>query len=245
VDHRRGSYSLGKIGRVKLRGTLRFSRFEGRALFITVLPEEEKMFRKAYPFFIVLVSLLAIALISGGCAKKAIVKEEAQNSPVKAKMEAPPQKPVEKPVVVAKPAPPPPEQPKVEALPKPKEEAAPKAVEKPAPLDLNSVGIHFAFDDYTLSTQAEKNLQKTSVWMKKDPTARIRIQGNTCDIGTAEYNLALGDRRANSAKMYLEALGVDSSRLSTISYGEEKPMVPNTNEANRSMNRRDDFVMVQ
>ena len=82
-------------------------------------------------------------------------------------------------------------------------------------------------------------------WMKNNPDAKVQIQGNTCDIGTAEYNLALGEQRASSAKTYLERLGISGGRLSTISYGLEKPRVPNTDEANRSMNRRDEFVPVQ
>ena len=71
------------------------------------------------------------------------------------------------------------------------------------------------------------------------------LQGNTCDIGTAEYNLALGERRANSTKTYLEGRGVSSSRISTISYGEEQPLFPNADEANRSKNCRDEFVAIK
>jgi len=81
--------------------------------------------------------------------------------------------------------------------------------------------------------------------MKSNPQIKIQIQGNTCNIGTAEYNLALGEQRAISAKTYLERLGIDGSRLSTISYGLEKPRVPNTDEVNRSQNRRDEFVSIK
>ena len=78
--------------------------------------------------------------------------------------------------------------------------------------------------------------------MKNNPDVKVQIQGNTCNIGTSEYNLALGDQRATSAKAYLEKLGISGSRLSTVSYGLERPRVPNTDEANRSLNRRDEFV---
>jgi peptidoglycan-associated lipoprotein len=122
-----------------------------------------------------------------------------------------------------------------------KKEAAPPAA-MPAPIDLTAMRIWFAFDDYNLSTHSKENLEKIASWMSKNATARIQIQGNTCDIGTAEYNLALGERRAGSAKKYLEGLGVSADRLSTISYGLERPLVPNTNEENRSKNRRDEFV---
>jgi len=105
--------------------------------------------------------------------------------------------------------------------------------------------IQFAFDDYSLSSKSKENLEKIAKWMSENPGARLQIEGHTCDIGTAEYNLALGERRATSAKMYLEGLGIASSRLSTISYGEERPRVPNSNESNRSQNRRDEFVQMK
>ena len=81
--------------------------------------------------------------------------------------------------------------------------------------------------------------------MNRNPQTKVQVEGHTCDIGTAEYNLALGERRATSAKMYLERLGISPSRLSTISYGEERPMVPNKEEANRTKNRRDEFVKMK
>jgi peptidoglycan-associated lipoprotein len=154
------------------------------------------------------------------------------------KESAPPAKPMEKPNPVL------PQQPKAEVAPKSKMEASPKAEPKPVPLDLNALRLQFAFDDYTLSTLAKKNLEKISAWMKENPNAKIQIQGNTCNIGTEEYNLALGDRRAYSPKEFMVALGIDPSRLTTISYGEEKPRGPNIDESNRSLNRRDDFVVV-
>ena len=105
-----------------------------------------------------------------------------------------------------------------------------------------SLRINFAFDDYSLSTKAKENLEKLGAWMNRNSQAKIQVEGHTCDIGTAEYNLALGERRAASAKTYLERLGISPNRLSTISYGEERPMVPNKDESNRSKNRRDEFV---
>ena len=81
--------------------------------------------------------------------------------------------------------------------------------------------------------------------MKQADGAKIQVEGHTCEIGTNEYNLALGERRANSAKTYLEGLGIASGRLSTISYGEERPLDPGHTEAARSKNRRDEFVMVK
>jgi peptidoglycan-associated lipoprotein len=133
----------------------------------------------------------------------------------------------------------------VEAAPPPKVEPKPEAAPpKPAPepIDLVSLRIQFAFDDYTLSTKSKENLEKLAAWMSRSRAEKVQIEGHTCDIGTSEYNLALGERRANSAKKYLEGLGIASARISTISYGEERPLVPNKNESERSKNRRDEFI---
>ncbi len=193
------------------------------------------MRRVHYLWLTLLIGVTAAAFLAAGCSKKTVLKEEtAAKPPVVAKQEAPPPKPVEQPKAV-----PPP---KAEPVPPPKQEAAPKVEAKPAPLDLNALRIQFAFDDYSLSARSKENLEKIAAWMKNNPSAKVQIQGNTCDIGTAEYNLALGDRRAVAAKEYVAALGVEASRLTTISYGEEKPRVPNSDEANRSLNRRDEFV---
>ncbi len=108
-----------------------------------------------------------------------------------------------------------------------------------------SLRIFFAFDDENLSTRARENLEKIGGWMNRNPEGKIQIEGHTCDIGTSAYNLALGERRANSAKKYLERLGINPNRIATISYGEERPMVPNKNEANRSKNRRDEFLKMK
>jgi len=203
------------------------------------------MFKKSSICLVILISVVAIAFIATGCAKKQVVKEEAAAKPmVETKKEEPkaaavpaPALPAPKAEAKAAPAPAPPA-PKEEAKP----EAAARPEEKPAPVDLAGLRIQFAFDDYNLSTRSKENLEKIARWMSKTPAAKIQVQGNTCDIGTAEYNLALGERRASSARKYLEGLGVSSTRLSTISYGLEKPLLPNANEENRSKNRRDDFV---
>jgi peptidoglycan-associated lipoprotein len=130
---------------------------------------------------------------------------------------------------------------------KPKEETMPKEAAKPVenPFDLAGSRIQFAFDDYSLSSKSEDRLNRVAEWLKKNPDTKVQIQGYTCDIGTDEYNLALGEERAESAEKYLERMGVDSNRLSRISYGKERPMLPNSDEENRSLNRRDEFVMLK
>lgn len=164
------------------------------------------MFKKSSIWFVVLISVFAIAFIATGCAKKQVVKEEAAAKPmVETKKEEPKAAPVPAPALPApkeeaKAAPAPaPTAPKEEAKP----EAAARPEEKPAPVDLAGLRIQFAFDDYNLSTRSKENLEKIARWMAKTPAAKIQVQGNTCDIGTAEYNLALGERRASSARKYL------------------------------------------
>jgi peptidoglycan-associated lipoprotein len=205
------------------------------------------MLRKPSVWSVLLISLVAVAFIATSCTKKQVIKEEAVAKPfVEVKKEEPnpePAKEVEKP---KEEAPQPAEAAPVE---KPKEEAKPeeaaKPVEKPAPLDLPGLRIQFAFDDYNLSSHARENLEKVASWMSKTPAAKIQIEGHTCEIGTSEYNLALGERRANSAKRYLEGLGVISGRISTISYGEERPLDPDHTEEARSKNRRVEFVGIK
>jgi len=156
---------------------------------------------------------------------------------VEAKVE-PKVEPKPEPKVEAVPAPPPPPPPP----PEPKKEAVPPVAPKPEVLDLANLRIHFAFDDYNLSSKAKENLEKVASWMSRNPAFKIQIEGHACEIGTNEYNLALGERRANSAKKYLEALGVTPARISTISYGEERPLDPGHTEESRSKNRRDEFI---
>ena len=101
--------------------------------------------------------------------------------------------------------------------------------------------IYFAYDSSALSPEAKTTLEKVAQWLKENPSANIRIEGNCDERGTTEYNLALGERRALSARRYLISLGIDSDRIFTISYGEEKPAVEGQGESVWKFNRRDDF----
>jgi len=101
--------------------------------------------------------------------------------------------------------------------------------------------IYFDFDKSNLKSEAKANLDKTAAWLSKNSTVKIKIEGNCDERGTNEYNMALGERRANSAKEYLVNLGVATNRLETMSWGEEKPLDPGHDEAAWAKNRRDDF----
>ncbi len=101
--------------------------------------------------------------------------------------------------------------------------------------------IHFDFDKYVLSPQAMMILDEKAAYLREHPGMRVLIEGHADERGSNEYNLALGDRRANSAKSYLVKSGVAESRLTTISYGEEQPLCMQSSEHCWSRNRRDQF----
>jgi peptidoglycan-associated lipoprotein len=104
--------------------------------------------------------------------------------------------------------------------------------------------IHFDFDRYDLTATARELLADKAYFLKKYPSLNILIEGHCDERGTNEYNLALGERRANAAKQYLMSLGITESRIATMSYGEERPLDPGHNEAAWAKNRRDHFEIV-
>jgi len=103
--------------------------------------------------------------------------------------------------------------------------------------------VYFDFDRYSLRPEATRVLDEAISALRENPTLRVEIEGHTCSIGTAEYNLALGDRRANAVKDYLVSRGVSTDRLRTVSYGEERPKYDNSREETRRLNRRAALVV--
>ena len=103
--------------------------------------------------------------------------------------------------------------------------------------------VFFDFDRYSLRPEATRVLDEAIAAMRDDATLKLEIEGHTCNIGTAEYNLALGDRRANAVKDYLSSRGVTADRLRTVSYGEERPKYDNSREETRRLNRRAALVV--
>jgi peptidoglycan-associated lipoprotein len=109
--------------------------------------------------------------------------------------------------------------------------------------DVMNQDVLFAFDSFTLSSEAKSILERKASWLAENPQAKTQIEGHCDERGTTAYNLALGERRAHAAKQYLTALGINASRLSTISYGEEAPADPSHNEEAWTKNRRAHFVL--
>jgi len=97
--------------------------------------------------------------------------------------------------------------------------------------------VFFAYNQYTLTPQAQATLARQAAWMQEYPETRVVMAGNCDERGTREYNLALGARRSEAAKSYLTSLGVDPARITTVSYGKERPLDPRSTEEAWSLNR--------
>jgi len=105
--------------------------------------------------------------------------------------------------------------------------------------------IHFDYNESTVRPQDSDILKANADWLQKNPNAHVQIEGHCDDRGSAEYNLGLGAKRAQSAKDYLQTLGIPASRISTISYGKELPVCTEETEDCWQKNRRDHFVVTQ
>ncbi|WP_017669122.1 peptidoglycan-associated lipoprotein Pal [Sandarakinorhabdus sp. AAP62] len=164
--------------------------------------------------------LLALVLIAAACTpKKPPAMMEAP--PATARPEAPAPTPTERPATV---------------------ETGPSSIIPGSQDDLRAQAgsdtVLFGYDSYELDGEARATLTKHAAWLRANPAVRVTLEGHCDERGTREYNLALGDRRANSAKNFLASQGIDVSRLSTISYGKERPAVEGSDEAAHAQNRR-------
>ena len=133
-----------------------------------------------------------------------------------------------------------------ESITKPPEEAPKK--EEPVPqavraedIERQIQPIHFDFDKYEIRSGDAEILKENSRILNENPSLKVKIEGHCDERGSVEYNLALGERRAKAARDYLVTLGIEKQRLSTISYGEERPADPGHDESAWEKNRRDEF----
>ncbi len=169
---------------------------------------------------------LGLAVFGAGCAKKAVKTDESA-APAAAVKEA-------KPSTTPMPA---------ESL-----SATPSRPSQGAVLEGRTTApmlpVYFDFDKSNIRADQKSRIEGNAKFLKDSKNVKIKIEGNCDERGTNEYNLALGERRAMSSKKYLLNLGIDASRLETLSYGEEKPLLAGHDELSWSQNRRDDFVVV-
>ncbi len=120
---------------------------------------------------------------------------------------------------------------------------APAQIERADALDAITARIHFEFNLAQITDEAAAVLQRKAEALRAHPGIQLTIQGHCDERGSLEYNQALGMRRAQAARDYLTRLGIDGSRLRTVSFGEERPLVAASNEAAWGQNRRDEFVI--
>jgi peptidoglycan-associated lipoprotein len=202
---------------------------------------------------------LLLMLLANGCAKRPALTEATAPPPtgVATPQAPPPPSPAPAPPPAPSLAPPapapaaPPTPPPAAAAPTPPPPApapAPAAPPppRPAPAEFRSIAelgdIFFDFDKYALRPDAARILDANIEWLKSHPNALVLIEGHCDERGTNAYNLVLGERRANAAREYLMARGVAGTRITTISYGEERPVCTERNEACWSRNRRSHFL---
>jgi peptidoglycan-associated lipoprotein len=116
-------------------------------------------------------------------------------------------------------------------------------VVRPAIREITFEDVHFDFDRYSLRPEAVRALDEAIAVLQQNADVNVEIEGHTCNIGTAEYNLALGERRATAVRDYLTSRGINASRFRTVSYGEERPKHDNAREETRRLNRRAALVV--
>lgn len=186
-----------------------------------------------------LVALLCLGLFAAGCAKKEMVKPSDTVPPAASTQPATP----------AVPTTPPTREEPVAAQPIPETPVVTEPLQPATALDTVVATldrIFFDYDSFVLSQAARDTLSKNAEYLiKKQPNARVLIEGHCDERGSDEYNLALGEKRARATRDYLVTLGVAASRLSVISYGEEKPLEPGHGEEAWATNRRAEFLIVK
>lgn len=138
-------------------------------------------------------------------------------------------------------APPPPAPPEAPAPPPP----APTAPTPPPEPEFVWPEVYFPFDQYVLTPESREKIDSVAKYMTDNPSVNVTIEGHCCYIGTDEYNLALGQQRADAIRDYLSGKGISASRLKTVSYGEARPKYDNEKEITRRFNRRGFFVVIK
>lgn len=164
-----------------------------------------------------------------GCAKKAPIAPPPAPAPVVKPTPPPPPVPEEKPEIKVV---------EVKELPV---EATARGLEFEFSANIND--IFFDFDKSRITDESKEMLERNAEWLKENPNVKVMIEGHCDERGTIEYNLALGERRALSTRNYLAALGIDPSRVFTISYGEERPFELGHDEDAWAKNRRAHFTI--
>jgi len=126
-----------------------------------------------------------------------------------------------------------------------KKEAEERALKERIAIKFEAESVYFEFDKSFIRQEYRPVLEKKAEFLVDNPNISIRIEGNCDERGTNEYNLALGERRTNSAKNFFVSIGISPDRIEMISYGEERPLALGHNEESWTQNRRDDFAIIK
>jgi peptidoglycan-associated lipoprotein len=189
---------------------------------------------------LLMVGLLVGSLALFGCPKRPEVMQAAPSAPGPVAAPAPAPAP-------APPAPAPVPAPEVRVTPPPPAPAPAPAPAAPAPAPAPAASplkdIFFDFDKSNIKDDQKAALNDDVAWLKANPSAKVLIEGHCDERGTVEYNQALGEKRAQAARDYLVAAGINDSRMQVISYGKERPFDPGHDEAAWAKNRRAQFVL--
>jgi peptidoglycan-associated lipoprotein len=204
-------------------------------------PTKEEKMRKRTWICLALIMVIPGLLLTVSCAKKAVQTEEVVEQPEEQPPAEEAQPEMDQQAEEAKRQAQMEEQQRLE-----EERLAAEQAQREAMMARNmfmSDDIHFDFDSAVLVPAAQEILQSKATWLQDNPDNTVIIEGHCDERGTNAYNLALGDRRAEAVKAFLEDLGIAASRMTTISYGEEKPVDPGHNEEAWAKNRRAHFVI--
>lgn len=185
---------------------------------------------------LIMMVILGLLMLFTGCATEPVVKEDVTKpqTPVAAKKAQPSKADTGELAKVAKAVP---------------DEGTPAEATKSARVGYFTVGdytfydVHFDFDKYALRADDRDALMKHAKWFKDNPKYSALIEGHCDEMGTEEYNLALGERRADAVRKYLVDLGVAAARIKTVSYGEEMPLDSSRTEEAFAKNRRAHFIV--
>ncbi len=175
--------------------------------------------RRNLVFLVMITLVLSVALVFSSCAKKLGSSEGAEKQAVAQKQSA--------------------------ATDQAASQKAAAAAKAEAELkEVAAIGdVYFDYNTASLRPEGKKALQKYAEWLKAHPKYVLKVEGHCDERGTVEYNMALGEKRANAAMKYIQTLGADKNKVSAVSYGKERPVDPGHDEKAWSKNRRDHIVV--
>jgi peptidoglycan-associated lipoprotein len=197
--------------------------------------------------FAIVLSVFSLVAVLAGCAKRPATTQATAPAPSGGATATAPTTPTPPPAAMQPTTPTPPPAAAQPTPPAAQAQPAPAPAARPSPKEFVSVpelrDVFYDFDRYDIRPEDAKTLDANAQWLKSNPNHLVLIEGHCDERGTNEYNLALGERRAKAAMNYLVSQGVQASRITIISYGEERPQCSDKNESCWAKNRRAHFLV--